>query len=132
MNIFQKRVQELELTHKEIALALDRPRSSVSAWIAGSRRIPKDQTIRFALILKLPLKEVFKWDRLWDRQISRRERMELARKKAHHHRFAKVTREEIDDAVNQYLATGGTIKKLTDGPDASRLEKEIDSIGLHR
>ena len=131
MNLFQKRVQELSLTHKEIALALDRPRSSISAWIAGSRRIPKDQTIRFAVILKLPLKEVFKWNRLWDRQISRRERMELARKTAHH-RFAKVTRKEIDDAVKQYLAAGGTIKKLKDGPNASRLEKEIDSIGLHR
>ena len=132
MNIFQKRVQELELTHKEIARGLNQPRSSISAWIAGSRRIPKDQTIRFAVILKLPLKEVFKWNRLWDRQISRRERMELARKTAHH-RFAKVTRKEIDDAVKQYLATGGTIKRLKDGPDASRLEKEIDSIGgLHR
>ena len=132
MNLFQKRVQELSLTHKEIALALNQPRSSISAWIAGSRRIPKDQTIRFALILKLPLKEVFKWNRLWDRQISRRERMELARKTAHH-RFAKVTRKEIDDAVKQYLAAGGTIKRLNDGPDASRLEKEIDSIGgLHR
>ena len=131
MNLFQKRVQELSLTHKEIALALNQPRSSISAWIAGSRRIPKDQTIRFAVILKLPLKEVFKWNRLWDRQISRRERMELARKTAHH-RFAKVTRKEIDDAVNQYLAAGGTIKRLKDGPDASRLEKEIDSIGLHR
>ena len=57
--------------------------------------------------------------------------MELARKTAHH-RFAKVTRKEIDDAVKQYLAAGGTVKRLKDGPDASRLEKEIDSIGLHR
>jgi len=57
--------------------------------------------------------------------------MELARKTAHH-QAAKVTRKEIDDAVKQYLAAGGTITKLTDGPDASRLEKEIDSIGLHR
>jgi len=57
--------------------------------------------------------------------------MELARKTAHH-RFAKVTRKEIDDAVKQYLAAGGTVKRLKDGPDATHLEKEIDSIGLHR
>jgi hypothetical protein len=57
--------------------------------------------------------------------------MELARKTAHH-QAAKVTRKEIDDAVKQYLAAGGMIKKLKDGPNASQLEKEIDSIGLHR
>lgn len=131
MNLFQKRVRELELTHQEIALALNQPRSSVSAWIAGSRRIPGKQETKFAHLLKLPPKEVVRWNRSWDRQISRRERMELARKTAHH-QAAKVTRKEIDDAVKQYLAAGGTIKRLKDGPDASRLEKEIDSIGLHR
>ena len=54
--------------------------------------------------------------------------MELARKTAHH-QAAKVTRKEIDDAVKQYLAAGGTVKRLKDGPADTRLEKEIDAIG---
>ena len=128
MNLFQRRILELRSNHKEIAEALDKPRSSVTAWINGSRRIPKDLVEKFALVLEINLKDIEKWNKAWEKQISRRERMELARKTAHH-RSAKITRKEIDDAVSTYLAAGGTIKQLNDGPEATQLEKEIESIG---
>ena len=79
-------------------------------------------------MLDIPVSEVWDWNKTFGENVSRREHMELARKSAHR-RYAKITRREIDDAVNQYLAAGGTIKKLDDGPDKTSIEKLIEDIG---
>ena len=128
MTRFQRRILELGFTHREFARQLGQPRSTVSAWINGARKIPKLHVRNFALLLDIPVREVWDWNKTFGENVSRREHMELARKSAHR-RYAKVTRKDIDDAVNQYLAAGGTIKKLDDGPEKSRIEKLIDDIG---
>ena len=128
MTPFQRRILELGFTHREFARQLGQPRSTVSAWINGARKIPKLHVRNFALLLDIPVREVWDWNKTFGENVSRREHMELARKSAHR-RFAKVTRKDIDDAVNQYLAAGGTIQKLDDGPDKTSIEKLIDDIG---
>ena len=128
MTPFQKRILELGFTHREFARQLGQPRSTVSAWINGARKIPKLHVRNFALLLDIPVREVWDWNKTFGENVTRREHMELARKSAHR-RYAKVTRKDIDDAVSKYLAAGGTIKKLDDGPEKSRIEKLIDDIG---
>ena len=128
MTPFQRRILELGFTHREFARQLGQPRSTVSAWINGARKIPKLHVRNFALLLDISGSEVWKWNKTFGEKVTRREHMELARKSAHR-RYAKVTRKDIDDAVSKYLAAGGTIKKLDDGPEKSRIEKLIDDIG---
>ena len=54
--------------------------------------------------------------------------MDLERRTAHR-RYAKISRNEVDDAVKQYLASGGTIKKIEPSPETTELEKLIEDIG---
>ena len=128
MTPFQKRILELGFTHREFARQLGQSRSTVSAWINGARKIPKLHVRNFALLLDIPVREVWDWNKSFGEKVTRREHMELARKSAHR-RYAKVTRKDIDDAVSKYLAAGGTIKKLDDGPDKTSIEKLIEDIG---
>lgn len=127
MNFFQKALRRLQIKHIEVARRLKVARPSITAWVNGGRRVPDEYILPFAKILEIDPHLIREWNIQFE-GITRRQRMDLERRTAHR-RYAKISRNEVDDAVNRYLASGGTIKKIEPGPETTELEKLIEDIG---